>query len=263
YATIMAYPTGDHSNVKHFSNPNVSYDDQSTGTSSRYNADALETTYSTIKDFRVSNDLRARFSVSGGPRDNERTFSANPCGGSGTYNYTWYISYNGPGDYGGAVSSQKSFTKPFPEGTHYVKLVVNTGSQTDTAIRSFYVSGECDGRKPCIKTADSTTEEADGGSPSAKQMREKPSPTQVTLHAPRPNPVSSSSRIAFDLPEQMDVTLTVYDLMGRQVATLARGTESAGTHRARLGGASLPSGTYVVRLRAGETQKSRRITVIK
>lgn len=263
YATIMAYPTGDHSRVKHFSNPNVSYDDQSTGTSSRYNADALETTYSTIKDFRVSNDLRARFSVSGDPRDNERTFSANPCGGSGTYNYTWYISYNGPGDYGGAVSSQESFTKTFPEGTHYVKLVVNTGSQTDTVIQSFYVSGECGGREPCLETAESTTEEADGESSSAKQMREKPSPTQVTLHAPRPNPVSSSSRIAFDLPEQMDVTLTVYDLMGRQVATPFRGTESAGTHWARLEGASLPSGTYVVRLRAGETQKSRRITVIK
>ena len=69
--------------------------------------------------------------------------------------------------------------------------------------------------------------------------------------------------IAYALPERTDVTLAVYDLMGWQVATLARGTESAGTHRARLEGASLPSGTYVVRLRAGEVQKSRRITVVK
>jgi hypothetical protein len=42
--------------------------------------------------------------------------------------------------------------------------------------------------------------------------------------------------------EQTDVTLTVYDLVGRKVATLAAGVRSAGRHRARLEGTALPTG---------------------
>jgi hypothetical protein len=67
----------------------------------------------------------------------------------------------------------------------------------------------------------------------------------------------------YALPQRTDVTLAVYDLMGRRVATLASGPRGTGVHRARLGSTSLPSGAYVVRLRAGGEQKTRRITVVK
>jgi len=264
YATIMAYPTGSYSNVKHFSNPNVSYDNQSTGTSNRYNAGALQTTYSTIEDFRVPNDLQARFSVqTTDPLGSERTFTANPCGATGSYSYEWRISYNGSGNYGTVVSSQKSFSETFPEGTHYVKLTVTSGSQSDTAVQAFYISGECDGRDPCLKTVSSTTKGTDDKTSLAKQGADGSDPAQVALHAPTPNPVASTTQITYALPERTEVDLAVYDLMGRKVATLDTGTRSAGTHRPRLDATVLPSGTYIVRLRAGEVQKSRRITVVK
>ena len=95
------------------------------------------------------------------------------------------------------------------------------------------------------------------------ETRPPDTPEWLALSGAVPNPVRSAARVRYSLPERTDVTLAVYDLMGRKVATLAAGARSAGTHRARLEGTSLPSGTYVVRLRAGEVQKSRRITVVK
>lgn len=264
YGTITALPDRSYTRVKHFSNPNVNHDGGQTGTNSNNNTDALTTTANTVEDFRISNELRARFSITtSDPLGSERTFTANPCGATGSYSYEWRISYNGSGNYGTVVSSQKSFSETFPEGTHYVKLTVTSGSQSDTAIQVFYISGECDGRDPCRKTVNSTTKGADDKTAPAKQRAGGSDPTQVALHAPTPNPVASTTQISYALPERTEVALAVYDLMGRQVATLVTGTRSVGTHRVRLDGTSLTSGTYVVRLRAGDRQKTRRITVVK
>ena len=88
-------------------------------------------------------------------------------------------------------------------------------------------------------------------------------PKRVALRGAAPNPFRSSTEIVYALPERTDVTLAVYDLMGRRVATLASGSRGTGVHRARLSSTSLPSGAYVVRLRAGGKQKTRRITVVE
>lgn len=157
------------------------------------------------------------------------------------------------------VSSQKSFSRSFPEGTHYAKLVVTSGSQSETAIQSFYVSGECGSNEPCLKTAESTTEEAS----SAKQKNEGLVPTELALHAPAPNPVTSTAQITYDLPERTDVTLTLYDLMGRQVKQLATGVQVPRAHRVALSGSILSSGVYVVRLKAGRKTTTQRITVVE
>lgn len=123
------------------------------------------------------------------------------------------------------------------------------------AIRSVYVNSG-DLKDPVLK-------KHCGGTRAEKREGRAGAARRGGLRGATPNPITTGGTIAYALPERTDVTLAVYDLMGRQVATLARGTESAGTHRARLEGASLPSGTYIVRLRAGETQRSRRITVIR
>ena len=257
----MAYTLGgDYSRVKHFSNPNVNHDGQSTGTSDRYNADALQTTASTVEDFRISNELRASMTVSGTSGDSERTFTADACGGTGSYSYEWRISYNGPGNYGPPVSSQESFTHTFPEGKHYVKLTAFSDSQSDTVVRSIWVKGECS-HPPCL-IPESTSDSLAAKTATTKGPMTE-TPKRVALHGAAPNPFRSFTEIVYALPQRTDVTLTVYDLMGRRVATLASGSRGTGVHRARLGSTSLPSGAYVVRLQANGQQKTRRITVVK
>ena len=65
------------------------------------------------------------------------------------------------------------------------------------------------------------------------------------------------------LDESGAVRLTVYDLLGRAVATLADGTVSAGRHRTSLDAAALAPGPYVVRLEAAGTAVARRLTVVR
>jgi len=208
YASVMAYTqsgfywiNNDHNRVTHFSNPNVKHDGKKTGTGSRYNADALQTTANTVENFRFSDDLRASISMtaSGDPGDPARTSTATPCGGTGSYSYEWRISYNGPGNYGSVLSRSEEFFQKFPDGTHYVKLTVTSGSETDVAIQPVYVySGYKSGYKKST-TADSEqktskTEEQQ----SSKAGPERPE--EVALRGATPNPMRAGGSGAEDPP---------------------------------------------------------------
>ncbi len=74
-----------------------------------------------------------------------------------------------------------------------------------------------------------------------------------------PNPSRGDVRIRVELPAASDVSVEVYDLLGRRVATLAQGARSAGVHMLDLP-ASVAAGTYLVRLQAGRELRVQRIT---
>jgi photosystem II stability/assembly factor-like uncharacterized protein len=63
-----------------------------------------------------------------------------------------------------------------------------------------------------------------------------------------PNPFNPSTTIMFHLPEAGRVTVTLFDLLGREVRVLADGEYGAGAHRVEMDGSGLASGTYVYRL---------------
>jgi hypothetical protein len=62
-----------------------------------------------------------------------------------------------------------------------------------------------------------------------------------------PNPFNPTSSIKYGIPVDAYVTLNVYDVLGREVATLADGLKSAGNYSARLDGSRLSSGIYFAR----------------
>ncbi|HEX9952834.1 MAG TPA: T9SS type A sorting domain-containing protein [Rubricoccaceae bacterium] len=77
-----------------------------------------------------------------------------------------------------------------------------------------------------------------------------------------PVPVGpAGTRIRYDLPDAGPVLLAVYDVLGREVAVLARGEQAAGPHESRLEAGRLAPGVYVVRLEAGRATVVRRVTV--
>lgn len=88
-------------------------------------------------------------------------------------------------------------------------------------------------------------------------------PIQFALAQNFPNPFNPSTKISFDLSEPGITTLVVYDLLGRQVATLASGFLSAGTHSRILNAEHLPSGVYVYQLRSGSFQATKRLVVVR
>ena len=78
-----------------------------------------------------------------------------------------------------------------------------------------------------------------------------------------PNPFNPSTVIRFSLPEAAMVTLRVYDMSGRLVATLADRHFEAGTHDAAFDGSSLASGMYYYTIRAADRVETRSMLLVK
>jgi hypothetical protein len=75
-----------------------------------------------------------------------------------------------------------------------------------------------------------------------------------------PNPFNPSTLIQYQLPGAGQVRLTVYDILGREVATLIDAVQQPGRHEARFEGAGLASGVYLYRLQtAGFVQQRKMI----
>jgi hypothetical protein len=85
-------------------------------------------------------------------------------------------------------------------------------------------------------------------------------PTAYALYQSRPNPARGTAVIAFDLPENADVTLTIYDLTGRKVTTLVNETLPAGAHERPV--SDLAPGVYAYRLEAGEFSAVRKMVIV-
>jgi len=88
-------------------------------------------------------------------------------------------------------------------------------------------------------------------------------PEEFALGKPYPNPSGGQATLEYALPEQAEVRISVYDVLGRRVATVADGAKQAGRHSVQLEGARMPSGTYFVRMRAEGFQQTRRLTVVR
>ena len=73
-------------------------------------------------------------------------------------------------------------------------------------------------------------------------------PAEFSLAQNHPNPFNPSTTIPFELKEDGQVTLTVYDMQGREVATLVNAPMTVGSHSVNFDGSNLASGVYVYQI---------------
>ena len=78
-----------------------------------------------------------------------------------------------------------------------------------------------------------------------------------------PNPVVGVGTVSFGVAEFGDVSVALYDALGRQVAVLAEGSYAPGRHAVSLPTAGLPAGLYVVRVSAAGVAQTARLTVVR
>ena len=88
-------------------------------------------------------------------------------------------------------------------------------------------------------------------------------PREIALYPNFPNPFNPTTTLTYALPHQADVRLTVFDVLGRQVAVLVDGRQPPGEHRVQLDARAWASGLYFYRLEAAGQRHTRRMLLIK
>jgi len=88
-------------------------------------------------------------------------------------------------------------------------------------------------------------------------------PNQFTLHPAYPNPFNPMTNLSYDLPEDTDLTIAIYDLQGRMVEELANGHVSSGSYKVTWQADNQPSGMYFVQMVTGATVQTQKIILLK
>ncbi len=88
-------------------------------------------------------------------------------------------------------------------------------------------------------------------------------PAGFSLQQNYPNPFNPETTIRFTLPQRAFVTVQVFDLAGREVATLLQETKPAGSHALIFDASHLPSGVYLYRIQAGNFQAAKKFLLLK
>ena len=93
-------------------------------------------------------------------------------------------------------------------------------------------------------------------------------PDKFILYQNYPNPFNPSTKIKFDIPavgqrHAFDVRLKIYDIIGREITTLANETLQPGTYEVTFDGSNLPSGIYFYSITAGSFFETKKLILLK
>jgi hypothetical protein len=88
-------------------------------------------------------------------------------------------------------------------------------------------------------------------------------PHEFSLYQNYPNPFNAATSIKFDLPEQSEVAIEVFNILGQKLAIVVEGLMPAGYHRVSWDASGVSSGIYFYRITAGEFVEVRTMTLLK
>ncbi|MEX0844746.1 MAG: T9SS type A sorting domain-containing protein, partial [Balneolaceae bacterium] len=89
-------------------------------------------------------------------------------------------------------------------------------------------------------------------------------PEKIVLEQNYPNPFNPSTVISYQLPVNSVVKLQIYDMLGREVATLIDGErKAAGKYNVTFNAGNLASGIYIYQLKVGNSIFTKKLSLIK
>lgn len=88
-------------------------------------------------------------------------------------------------------------------------------------------------------------------------------PKIFRLYQNYPNPFNPKATIKFDLPKDVQVTIKVYDLLGREVITLVNEFKKTGSYQTEFEASHYASGVYFYRIEAGDFIQSKKMVLVK
>jgi len=99
-------------------------------------------------------------------------------------------------------------------------------------------------------------------------IEEEITPGLFSLSPADLNPFTTETTIQYELPKETDIDVSVYNMLGQKVRDLYSGKQSSGVHEVSWDGAGtsgekLSSGTYLFKIKAGEKEASRKVTLVR
>ena len=88
-------------------------------------------------------------------------------------------------------------------------------------------------------------------------------PAKFSLSQNYPNPFNPNTQINYTIALDGQVTLRVFDILGKEVATLVNEKQNPGTYSLNFDGSNLSSGLYYYRLESGDYSDTRKMLLIK
>jgi hypothetical protein len=95
------------------------------------------------------------------------------------------------------------------------------------------------------------------------QLRNKTIASDYALYQNYPDPFNPSTTISFTIPARSAVTMKIYDILGKEVATIVSQELPAGTYSRQWNAAKMSSGIYFYRLQAGSFTQTKRLVLLK
>jgi hypothetical protein len=98
---------------------------------------------------------------------------------------------------------------------------------------------------------------------SVTSISESSQPGEFYLSQNYPNPFNPSTSLQYAIGNQQFVTLKVFDLLGREVASLVNEEKPAGSYEINFNASELPSGVYFYQLQAGAFLETKKMLLLK
>jgi hypothetical protein len=88
-------------------------------------------------------------------------------------------------------------------------------------------------------------------------------PTKFKLFQNYPNPFNPATKIQYQIPDISQVTLRVYDILGREITTLVNEEKSTGTYEVNFDASELSNGIYFYKMQAGSFVETKKMILLK
>ncbi|MBP9191689.1 MAG: T9SS type A sorting domain-containing protein, partial [Ignavibacteria bacterium] len=88
-------------------------------------------------------------------------------------------------------------------------------------------------------------------------------PKEYSLKQNYPNPFNPNTNIQYDLPTDNFVTIKIYNVLGKEIATLINENKTAGRYIVSFNASKYPSGIYYYKIKAGSYEAIRKMMLIK
>lgn len=158
--------------------------------------------------------------------------------------------------------AKRAYASALDTGYVDVAIKMTAGTTSGTFNVGYFVSNAAlDFTDPTYYSISLTNAIEVGGTGVTNQANEKPK--EFRLLQNYPNPFNATTIIAFDLPVSGMTTLKVYNLLGKEMASLANGYKDAGSHRVIFDASALNSGVYYYRIQSSNFVETKKFVLVK